>query len=280
MTHVLIPTDFSDNAWDALTYAIRLYDDIPCTFYILHTYESNPARMPNTLHQFAARKISEILRKESEDKLFAILQHLKDNMLNDKHTYKTISKLGALIPTIANIVEKERIDLIVMGSKGATGLKEVFMGTNTVKVIKHVENCPIICVPEEYPYKELEQLIFATDYKKRFDKQALSSLMELQQIHNFRIRFVHVKKESMLSELQESNRRDLEKYFNKDAINFEEIESDALVSKAITTFAEMKKANLICLANYEHSFIEKLTHEPVIQKVGFHTKIPLLILPI
>ncbi len=280
MKKVLVPTDFSDNAWDALTYAIRLYDDIPCTFYILNTYETNPSRMPNTMHQFAARKVSEVLQKESEEKLQQIVAHLEENMLNDKHTYVSQSKLGTLVSIVQHIVEKEHIDLIVMGTSGATGLKEVFMGSNTVKIIKHVDTCPILCVPEKYVYEELEQLIFATDYKKSLDKQALSCIIELQKIHNLSIRFVYIKKERKFSELQAYNRELLGTYFEKDLTMFEEIESDAALSKTITLYAEKENVNLICLAKYEHSFIEKLTHEPVIKKIGFHTSIPLLITPV
>ena len=69
MKNILVPTDFSDNAWDALTYAIRMYDDIPCCFYILNTYEVNPSPVSSTMHQFGARKIYEILKKESEEEL-------------------------------------------------------------------------------------------------------------------------------------------------------------------------------------------------------------------
>ena len=279
MKKVLIPTDFSDNAWDALTYAIRLYDDIPCVFYILNTYETNPSKMPNTMHQFAARKVARLLKKESEENLAKILAHLNDNMLNSKHEYKGISKIGSLSAVIQYVTEKEYIDVIVMGSKGATGLKEIFMGSNTVKVIKE-GFCPTVCVPEKYKYEELEQVIFATDFKKHLSKQDVRCLIELQLLHRFNIRFIHIKKESELSEKQQHTMDSLKSYFENDLISFEEIESDAPLSKAITTFAENENANLLCLANYEHSFMEKLTHEPVIKRVGFHTQIPLLILPV
>ena len=65
-------------------------------------------------------------------------------MLNDKHTYKIVSKSGTLVSIVEDIVNKENIDMIVMGTTGASGLKGVFMGSNTVKIIKHIDTTPII----------------------------------------------------------------------------------------------------------------------------------------
>jgi len=280
MKNILVPTDFSDNAWDALTYAIRMYDDIPCCFFILNTYEVNPSRLSSTMHQFGARKVYDFLKDESKNELQKILKHLSDNMLNDKHIYKTVSKSGSLVPIVQDIVNKEHIDLIVMGTTGASGLKEVFMGSNTVKVVKYINTCPIISVPEKYVYEEPTKVVFATDFKNYLGEMELRCLINLQLIHNFKIHFLHVKKENELSEKQQYNIEVLKKNFSEDVFVIDKIESDTTLSKTIMDFAEDQKVNMICLVNHEHSFIETLTHEPVIKRVSFHSAIPLLILPV
>jgi nucleotide-binding universal stress UspA family protein len=280
MKNILVPTDFSDNAWDALTYAIRMYDDIPCCYYILNSYEVNPSKISSTMHQFGARKVYDILKDESSEELQKISKHLSENMLNDKHTYKTVSKSGSLIPIVKDIVNKEHIDMIVMGTAGASGLKGVFMGSNTVKVIKHINTCPILSVPEKYVYEEPTKIVFATDFKNHLSEMELRSLIELQLIHNFKIHFLHIRKTSELSEKQQYNMEVLKKNFNNDVCVIDEMDTDSTLSNAITAFAEDQKVNMICLVNHEHSFIEKLTHEPVIKRVSFHSAIPLLILPV
>ena len=280
MKNILVPTDFSDNAWDALTYAIRIYDDIPCCFYILNTYEVNPSGVTSTMHQFGARKVYEILKNESKDELYKISKHLSENMLNDKHIYKSLSKSGSLFPIIQDIVNKQNIDLIVMGTTGASGLKGVFMGSNTVKVVKYINTCPILSVPQKYVYEEPTKIVFATDFKNNLGKMELRCLIDLQLIHNFKIHFLHIKKENKLSDKQQYNIEILKRNFNEDVCVIDEIETDTTLSKTITTFAEDQKVNMICLVNHEHSFIEKLTHEPVIKRVSFRSAIPLLILPV
>ena len=279
MKKILVPTDFSDNAWDALTYAIRLYDDIPCQFFILNTFEVNPPGVSQTMYQFQQEKIYKVLKEESESELQKIVAYLKENLLNDKHKYTVISASGSLVSVVKDITAKESIDAIVMGTAGASGLKEVFMGSNTVKIIKKIDDCPIISVPEKYVYKELEHIVFATDYKKYLSEQDLMCLQELQLMHNFDIQFLYIKKGKELSEVQRYNMDSLKGYFKEDSVSFKEIESEIKKSKTITAFAENEDVDMVCLANYEHSFIEKLTHEPVIKKVSFHSTVPILIVP-
>ena len=280
MKKVLVPTDFSDNAWDALTYAIRLYDDIPCHFYILNSFQVGPSRVSNIKQQARNTHLFRILQEDSENELKIIDNYIKENLLNNKHEFETLSKSGSFITTLKRVVYSENIDMIVMGTTGATGTKEIFMGSNTIKAINNIDLCPIISVPQKYEYEEPEQVAFATDLKRHFNIIELNCLRELQLLHNFKIRIIHVKEENVLDTIQQHNMEAFKQYFEPDSISFEEILTDTNVATAINDFVEDQKINMVCLVNYEHSFIEKLTHEPIIKKMSFHSSIPLLILPV
>ncbi|MDH5414981.1 MAG: universal stress protein [Flavobacteriaceae bacterium] len=280
MKKILVPTDFSDNAWDALMYAIRLYDDIPARFYILNTYLVGASRVSNIKNKARNTHIFQYAKKESESELKKINTYLKENLLNDKHKFETISKSGSFFSIVKHLVSSENMDMIIMGTTGASGAKEIFMGSNTVKMIKSIDLCPIISVPKDYQYEEPEVVVFATDFKRHFSAIELNCLIELQIIHNFTLRVIHVKKETTLNKTQQLNKDALIKCFNAVKIIFEEIESDSNVSSAINNYTEKLHTQLVCLVNYEHSFIEQLTHEPIIKKVSFHSSVPLLILPV
>jgi len=280
MKKVIIPTDFSDNAWDALTYAIRLYDDIPCRFYILNTYQISPSWSTNIMHKERNTHMYRVLKEASEKELKKIEKYLDDNLLNDKHEYNILSKMGSLLSTLKRIVINENIDMIVMGTTGATGAKEIFMGSNTVNAIKEIDQCPIISVPRKYEYEEPEIVAFANDLKRHFNAIELKCLIELQLIHNFAIRIIRVKKGNDLDSLQLQNKDLLLDYFDESNTSFEEITSDTTITEAINNYVDDNNANMICLLNYEHSFIENLTHEPIIKKISFHSNVPLLILPV
>ena len=108
----------------------------------------------------------------------------------------------------------------------------------------------------------------------------IRSIIEIQLINNITLQFFHIKKENELSEKQQYNMEVLKKNFNEDVFVIDEIETNTTLSETITAFAEDQTVNMICLVNPAHSLIEKLTHEPVIKGVSFHSPIPLLILPI
>ena len=280
MKKILVPTDFSDNAWDALMYAIRLYDDIPTHFYILNTYLVGASRVSNIKNKARNTHIYQYAKEESEKELKKISTYLNDNLLNEKHNFETISRSGSLFSIIKHFVSSENIDMIIMGTTGASGAKEIFMGSNTVKMIKNIDICPIISVPKDYKYEEPEVVVFATDFKRHFSAVELNCLIELQIIHNFNLRVIHVKQESELNKTQQLNKDALIKCFNNENIVFEDVHSDSNVSSAINNYTEKLNTQLVCLLNYEHSFIEQLTHEPIIKKVSFHSSVPLMILPV
>lgn len=280
MKKILIPTDFSDNAWDALTYAIRLYDDIPCLFYVVNTYELVATGVNTTVHSGATKKLLTILKDDSKKGLEKIEKHLNEYLLNDKHEYKIISKHGSITSVVQDLIDKMHIDLVVMGTTGASGMKKVLMGSNTVKLIQNIKGCPVIAVPKAYEFREPEIISFASDLKKLFSHQDLRPLHELLLLHDLDLELLHVKKERLLSEVQQQNIATIKDVLGEKNVNYKEIPLDISVANSINTYLTTNTIDIVCLAKYEHNFWERLTREPVIKKVGFHVEIPLLIIPI
>ena len=93
-----------------------------------------------------------------------------------------MSKPGNLETAVENVVKKNDIDFLIMGTQGATGAKEVFLGSNTVKVLKHIKNIPILTVPTGHNFQNLTQVIFATDYSSAYKKSVLEPILELSKI--------------------------------------------------------------------------------------------------
>jgi hypothetical protein len=93
------------------------------------------------------------------------------------------------------------------------------------------------------------------------------------------IKIFHVAQTFKLSHLQLANRDILKARLDGCSYSFYKVDIKTTVAGAIQQFAEDQMADMIVLTNYSHTFFEKLTQEPVVKKVGFKTKIPLLVLP-
>lgn len=84
--------------------------------------------------------------------------------------------MNTLVGETKKIIEQEAIDLVVMGTQGATGAGDVLFGTNTIHVIKKAAS-PILAVPSEFTYKTPKRILFPTDYGMVCQKEKLRVLL-------------------------------------------------------------------------------------------------------
>ncbi len=278
MKKILIPTDFSENAWNAVQYAARLFEDFDCTFFLLNVYTPvffSPAEgMPVDIG------FEDASRGHSLNELDKLESRIQEEIPNTKHQYISTTSFNLLSVEVKNIVEKETIDLIIMGTKGATGAKEVFLGSNTVHIIKSSKDCPVLAIPEESDFIIPSEIAFATDFKRFYSKNELLPLIDLAKAFNATIRIVYVHQdEGSLTQEQQFNLHMLQKYFDGLKYYQHTLTKSDSVSKSLKIFTEELDIYLLAMLQYRHGFIEKLTKEPIVKRIAFHTQIPFLIIP-
>ena len=279
MKNILLPTDFSDNAWNAIFTALKMFEISDCNFVVMHSYEPKISNLLGNKSKERLGVIYDSLSKNSKVQLEKTLQYLHKNHTRSNHKFESVSISNDIISAIKQIVDEKDIDIIVMGTKGATGAKEVFMGSNTVRVIKKVRKRPIIVVPQEYDFKALKKVVFPTDFTHTYDKTELGPLIELVGLWKAKIIILQVAQEYVLNDGQRLHMKMLSKRLKNVEHSFHTVEMWNNIAEATTQFANSEDADLIALIHYSHTFMEKLTREPVIRKIGFHVKIPLLVLP-
>lgn len=279
MKKILVLTDFSEPAWNALFTALKLHEGRACQFFILHTYEPSFA---GVLGDTAKRRVGVLydsLGAHTRGELQKIDDYLGEHHHEPGHSFKHVSMANDLVEGIQKLVREEEIDLIVMGTKGATGAREVFMGSNTVKVIRKVRNCPILVVPAERDFKTLKAVIFPTDFTHRYDPFELTPLLDLVEAWQAKIIVFHVAQEFKLSAEQKAHKELLEKRLQGARVEWKKGALKSTIEAAIMEFVTLVDPDMIALIHYQHTFMESLTHEPVIKKIGFHTPVPMLVLP-
>ena len=137
MQNILVPTDFSNNAFHALQYATELLNNKECTFFLLNLY--------NEKKGFRGKQIDDNLTNPSDGtkekaltRLEDTLQKIKKEKPYPKHRYKLISEPADLARTVNRLVYKFKIDLIVMGNKGKKSSIPVYLG-------EQCDKSPAIC---------------------------------------------------------------------------------------------------------------------------------------
>ncbi|MBT8321609.1 MAG: universal stress protein [Eudoraea sp.] len=279
MIKILLPTDFSKNAWNATEYGLRLFEQETCTFYLVNTYT------PAIVHsRFMATTVNgglleDNVRNRSESGLENVVEQIKSKKIGGNHQLGTISSFSLLTEEIREVVETEKIDLIITGTKGASGFEEVFMGSNSVRIIKSSSNCPVLTIPNEFEYKPPGTIAYATDFKRNFSPRILAPLKQLADRFESAIQIVHIQQEEELTEFQKSNRDTLLDYFAPIRTTLKSLPHFSSKSDVLQHYLLENNVDMLSMVLYRHGFLEELVREPVIKRLAFHTKIPLLVLP-
>jgi nucleotide-binding universal stress UspA family protein len=279
MKTVLLPTDFSKNAWNAIFTALKLFYDLQCRFLLVHIYEPE---LTNVLGDHGEKRLGAIyqaMEDESRKKMDEIIAYLREHHKNPRHEFKTLLRPGDLIGEVRERIKKHQVDLIVMGTQGATGAERVFLGSNTVRMLKTVKNRPVLVVPEAFDFQRLDHVIFPTDYTHYYEPFELQTLLDLLKVWRSTLHVAYATSEFKLKPVQESNKKLLETRLKGIKVRFEEIPLEDNLSEAISGFSDALRADMIALMRHKHGFLENLTREKVVKRIAFDSRIPLLILP-
>ena len=278
MKKILLPTDFSDNAQNAINYALNLFRDESCQFYLLNTY--TPIIYSYDYQMNAGGylgEIADVVRENSIEKLTEIEKTVKEKFNNPKHHFEIISSFNLLTDEIKDKIEEYSIDLIIMGTKGATGAKEVLFGTNTIHIINKVK-CAVLAIPDGHFFEEPKEILFPTDYKIDYSFKQLLNLKKIASMFDSKVHVLNVSHGVDLKEKEINNKEKLESLLLDVKHAFYRVE-DQDIPKAINEFQKTTYVQLLMMVNNKHSFFENLFFKPIINQIGFHLNIPFLVIP-
>ncbi|MDP2161618.1 MAG: universal stress protein [Flavobacterium sp.] len=274
MKRILYPTDFSKASLNAFVYALKLAEVTKSELFVLHVYELpqlHMGGMPNTL-----KEVYDSIELENFENLkdqVPVLRKIADEHQLGHIKMSHILKHGDLIWAITNVVKAENIDYVVMGTKGASGLKETFLGSNTGSVITETEAI-VIGVPEEATFKGIKNIVFTTRYREK-DIIALKKVIKLANAFGAKVHCLYIK--TPKSEVKDVVFQDWKLLFKDDEVVFHTVESSN-VKEAILEFTEEYDVDLVAMLNYKRGFFEELFSQSLTQKLSFHVKVPLLAL--
>lgn len=274
---ILLPTDFSRNAWNAISYAIELFKNQECDFYILNVFNATGYALESMMIPEPGERLYEEAKEKSEQGLGKILERLKFRDESPLHKFFMISQFNSLLEGIKDIIEKKDIQMVVMGTKGATDASHVVYGSNTVLVMEKIRNCPVLAIPKETTYKEPKEIVFPTDYKTHFKHKELRYLTEIAKISNAAIRVLYISDSDTLTEEQENNKHLLEENFEGLEYSFHTLHN-VDVKGGLSSFVESRGSDMITFINRKHSFFGSIFSRPMVKDLGYHSRVPVLAL--
>ncbi len=276
MRKILIPTDFSDNAFNAAKYALELFKYDISEFYIMHAYQDYIYTDKALLSRAVLDEVTQAISNNSKKQLDNTLKQIKEISPNPRHTYKIISSNATLVDEADKIVEEKEIDIIVMGTKGKRNDKKLTFGSQTLQVLKYVQ-CPVLAIPENYKYTQPRRILFPTNYMIPYSRRELKLLCEILASYRSVVDVLYIAKSENLSLRQEDNRDFIKEELCKNEINFKTIKSKKTTS-TIFSYIKEKHADMLVMVNTRHSFLENILFQSTIDEISLDLDIPFMAL--
>ncbi|MBP0905800.1 universal stress protein [Mariniflexile gromovii] len=276
MKAILLPTDFSKNSINAINYATELYKNVPCVFYILNVQKTKSFISDDFMAGNASTTIYNTIVDAAKKSINNIIAKLKVKYTNDNHEFKAIVDYDDFIDSINQVSEKYKIDLIIMGTKGASGLSKVLFGSNTVHVIKG-SNVPVLAIPDNCKFSGLDKIAFTTSYKRVYKKGDLNALKDILLLHNSEFCVLHIICDN--NYLEELNNGLDFFYSNFTAPVFENLlVDDNDVYNGIHEYTKTNAVKMIAMFPRKYSFLDRLFNKSTFESVAFKMDVPFLVM--
>ena len=276
MKTILLPTDFSKNSINAIDYAVELFKDMACHFYILNVQKassfisddmlvvSSYATIYNTIVDAAKKSIANIISKIEEDKN------------NSKHHFHSVVDYDNFIDSINQVSSKYQVDLIVMGTKGASGLDKVIFGSNTVRVIQRCDT-PVLAIPDGCGFQPLDKMAFSTNHFTLFEEEKLDPLKMFVKLYDAELTILHVADENHLAQKQEKNNAFFNVCFPEALHDYIDVNSKDMVAY-IKQYLSNNSIRMLAMISEKHSFLERLFIKHPVESFAFNINIPFLVM--
>lgn len=279
MKNILFPTDFSQTADNAFVYALHLAKSLGADLHVLHTYS-----MP--IVSGLGVESSEVVQQVYENVELTSFEKFKDKaselhkISEDEGTSEVklsfVFEEGDLIMNILSTISKENIDLVVMGTNGASGFGKKFFGSNTVNTIKSID-IPILSVPYKAKFKGITKIGFTTIFKDS-DKQPLTEVLKIAEQFGAKVRCLNVAKD-MQDVTIELAIREWKRDFDSDRLKFIiREEGEQKLEEHISEFIHDLNISFLAIVKRNRTFFESLFSPSLSKKLSYDLDIPLLII--
>jgi nucleotide-binding universal stress UspA family protein len=267
MKKILIPTDFSDVADNATKYAIEIGTKFKSELYLYHVYSFDRFNYDLNFHE-DEQPFTEKVNRSMNKKKQKFMEKIKQNGLS----IQTFVERGDIFSLFRRRAQKHEIDLIVMGSKGASGLTKVIFGSTAATALD-IAKVPVLVVPPNYAFRTLEHIVLAMD-DREVSSSVLSPLQKLAFKFGAKVTVLNVKAGS---DRNAYTKTDL--YLDGVETTYREVPMSKSINESINEFIGKETCDLLCMIRRERGFFESLFNKSITKIQAFNSQVPLLVLP-
>ena len=273
LQHILSPIDFSHCSRLAVQTAVRLSKASGARLTLLHSIHE-PHVFADDMSFSQTERLMEEHEKEAREQF--------NQMLDEYHALSTVNytlviSQELLENAVAAIQAEDPIDLIVMGTHGASGLKSFLFGSKTHWVVKNTD-VPVLTVPENFEVNTgFEKIALAADFQDTPIKDTFQPLLNLAEAENAEVHVLHISESDQVGSVKVDEAWKLEHHLAKVNHSFH-FRQGTDTEDTILHYLEEKGIHLLTVVKKQRDLPGRLFHRSLTRKLTFHATTPLLIL--
>ena len=273
MKRILLLTDFSENSLNAIRYAIKLLKGRVLTFVLLHV-KSTDSYISDELMTAGNHSVYDSLMEEVKEQLEHLANQLMNEFKSDNLVFDAIVDYDNLADAINQIIKAKQIDIVVMGSNGVTGTKEVIFGSNTINVIRKVD-CTTLIVPEGFSYRAPEKLLIPLDAEDKLTKKPFGRIIQFAESNANYLELFRITDETV-EDIKESDLSQLKQLITSIDYKYHLL-SGVEIQQALSTFIQTHAIDMMALIHQKERLLKRLFNGSPIKAIGNHLHVPLLL---
>lgn len=271
MKTIIVPTDFSPVAINAMNYAVNLALAIDASIHLLHVFQI-PVSYDNTDIPLPMIDITE-LEQIHQDRINELKTQVEQNS-SGRIKVEAIVKPGDLIDYLKELSESLQPFAVVMGTKGAGFVERLLVGSSTLAAIRHLP-VPVLVVPPNASFHGIQRIGFACDFKKVAERTPVAPIKEW--VNTFKAEFHILNVDEKDKNVRDTAGESVVLHGLLDDLNprYAYVDNPE-VEKGISSFAEEKKLDVLIVIPRKHRLLEALFQKSHTKNLAFHSHIPIL----
>jgi nucleotide-binding universal stress UspA family protein len=270
MKKFLIPIDFSETSVNAAKYAVSLIDGNPDAHLIFyHVFSKITLATLNSKEEGSRYKISE-----------HTLEGIKSQLNPSGSLFiSCVVEEGSFVENLSDYAMGNKIDLIIMGITGSSKIKQVFMGTNTLNVVRNV-NCPVMIIPPQAAYNGIKKVVFTSDFKDVARTTPFGAIKKLLNFFKPELQILNVDEDHYveLTEEYKIEKNSMEENLHEFNPQYAFLRSFDFVD-SINSFIESRNIDAIITLPRKQGFISQLFKTSHTKMLAYHSKVPIIAIP-
>ncbi len=276
MNKILCPIDFSKASLNALEFAVAIGEKNHSEIILLNIFTEADFNLILD-HEGVDSEYKELLQ-QAERRLESIRDEI--NKISQPRGLKECTYLlkpGKVVDVLSDCAQEGKVDLIVIGTTGASGFDKRYIGSKAVSIVEHAR-CNVLCVPENRDYQGINSFVYATDYQEE-DKISIQLLVLMANQMNASIDILHIShhNDTIDKAIYEDYIHEMKAFISYDKLSFNR-KVYHHISEGLDDYMKTSESDLLILLYKKRNYFENLFHHSLTKHLSNFADFPFMVM--